>query len=149
MKSIFVIAESVNYEKLALFNYPLTSEFYDNLSKKYVKSNIIRNDDNSSEDISDLELYLRLFTLDNHVNQNFIFDIIIDKDRFISFPIWFSKNEYNKRMIIEKESEENIMNSKKVKNPINKTLDRYILLNMFNIVFIFFNSFIYIFYKFI
>ena len=140
MKSIFVIAESVNYEKLALFNYPLTSEFYDNLSKKYVKSNIIRNDDNSSEDISDLELYLRLFTLDNHVNQNFIFDIIIDKDRFISFPIWFSKNEYNKRMIIEKESEENIINSKKVKNPINKTLDRYILLNMFNIVFIFSNE---------
>ena len=43
MKSIFVIAESVNYEKLALFNYPLTNEFYDNLSKKYVKSNIIRN----------------------------------------------------------------------------------------------------------
>ena len=109
MKSIFVIAESVNYEKLALFNYPLTNEFYDNLSKKYVKSNIIRNDDNSSENISDLELYLRLFTLDNHVNQNFIFDIIIDKDRFISFPIWFSKNEYNKRMIIEKESEENII----------------------------------------
>ena len=140
MKSIFVIAESVNYEKLALFNYPLTNEFYDNLSKKYVKSNIIRNDDNSSENISDLELYLRLFTLDNHVNQNFIFDIIIDKDRFISFPIWFSKNEYNKRMIIEKESEENIMNSKKVKNPINKTLDRYILLNMFNIVFIFSNE---------
>ena len=140
MKSIFVIAESVNYEKLALFNYPLTNEFYDNLSKKYVKSNIIRNDDNSSEDISDLELYLRLFTLDNHVNQNFIFDIIIDKDRFISFPIWFSKNEYNKRMIIEKESEENIINSKKVKNPINKTLDRYILLNMFNIVFIFSNE---------
>ena len=112
MKSIFVIAESVNYEKHALFNYPLTDEFYEYLSKKYIKSNNIRNDDNLSEDISDLELYLRLFTLDNHVNQNFIFDIIIDKDRFISFPIWLSKNEYNKRMLIEKENEENIPHNK-------------------------------------
>lgn len=140
MKSIFVIAESVNYEKHALFNYPLTDEFYEYLSKKYIKSNNIRNDDNLSEDISDLELYLKLFTLDNHVNQNFIFDIIIDKDRFISFPIWLSKNEYNKRMLIEKENEENIINSKNAKSPVNKTLDRYILLNMFNIVFIFSNE---------
>ena len=100
MKSIFVIVESVNYDKHVLFNYPLTNEFYEYLSKKYIKSNNIRIDVNSSEEISDLELYLKLFTLDNHVNQNFIFDIIIDKDRFISFPIWFSKNEYNKRIYL-------------------------------------------------
>ena len=142
MKSIFVIVESVNYDKHVLFNYPLTNEFYEYLSKKYIKSSNIRIDVNSSEEISDLELYLKLFTLDNHVNQNFIFDIIIDKDRFISFPIWFSKNEYNKRISIEKEKEkeDNIINSKKPKNPINKTLDRYILLNMFNIVFVFSNE---------
>ena len=141
MKSIFVIAESANYEKHVLFNYPLTNEFFEYLSQKYLKerkSNPNENDINSinySKDFSDFELYLKLFTLDNHVNQNFIFDIIIDKDRFISFPIWFSKNEYSKREIIEKEKEKENLEQKS-----NKTEDRYILLNMFNIVFVFSND---------
>ena len=150
MKSIFAIAESANYEKHVLFNYPLTNEFFEYLSQKYLKerkSNPSENDINSinsSKDFSDFELYLKLFTLDNHVNQNFIFDIIIDKDRFISFPIWFSKNEYNKREIIEKEKEkenlEHRININNLKKSINKTEDKYILLNMFNIVFVFSND---------
>ena len=149
MKSIFVIADSVNYGKHILLNYPLTIEFYEYLNKKYnkdLKLNKSINNVNSSEELSDLELYLKLFTLDNHVNQNFIFDIIIDKDRFISFPIWFSKDEYDKRMKIEQEKEkEKRKESEKYINKIlnqniTKTEDRYILLSMFNIVFVLSNE---------
>ena len=139
MKSIFVIAESEKYEKHVLLTYPLTKDFFDYLSKIYHKeSKLSKNPSNliSSEEISDLELYLKLFLLDNHVNQNFIFDIIIDKDRFISFPIWFSKDEYNKRKKIEKEKEDY-----KIKTNVNKpVVDKYILLNMFNVVFVFSNE---------
>ena len=146
MKSIFVIAESINFEKYVLFNYPLTKDFFNYLRKKYTnetKLNKDKNNNNIEEEDSNLELYLKLFTLDNHVNQNFIFDIIIDNDRFISFPIWFAKNEYNKRTLIINENEayiKNKMNFNKAKQNVNKTMDEYILLNMFNIVFIFSND---------
>jgi hypothetical protein len=143
MKSIFVIAETINYEKHVLFNYPLTNDFFEYLDKKYNKksksSKSLTNLD-SSEEISDFELYLKLFILDNHVNQNFIFDIIINKDRFISFPLWFSKNEYNKKMSIEKEYEDYLKDLYQTKSNINKTLDKYVLLNMFNIVFVISND---------
>ena len=137
MKRIFVIAESMNYEKHLLLNYPLTKEFYEYLSKKYNKDSKNKNinEVNSSEELSDLELYLKLFILDNHVNQNFIFDIIIDKDRFISFPIWFSKYEYDKRKKIEQEKDDY-----KNRPNINKNVDKYTGLNMFNIVFVFSNE---------
>ena len=145
MKSIFVIVESMNYEKYVLFNYPLSKDFFNYLKKKYSKSNKDKNANinNLEEEDSNLELYLKLFTLDNHVNQDFIFDIIIDNDRFISFPIWLSKNEYNRRALIEKEYDayvKNKMNFNKAKSNVNKTIDKYFLLNMFNIVFIFSND---------
>ena len=142
MKKIFVLAESLNYEKHFLFEYPLTEDFYNYLHKIYfkesksTKTNSIKNNNNnnSENNFSLLEMYLKSFTLDNHINQDFIFDIIIDNDRFISFPLWFSKNEYNKRK--NREEEEYL------KSKINsgKNDDRYILLNMFNIVFVFSND---------
>ena len=148
MKSIFVIAESVKNGKHILLNYPLTIEFYEYLNKKYNKDlklskNI--NEVNSSEELSDLELYLKLFALDNHVNQNFIFDIKIDKDRFISFPIWFSKDEYDKRMKIEQEKQKEKRKAleksdKTIRQSITRTEDRYIFLSMFNIVFVLSNE---------
>ena len=150
MKSIFVVAESFNYEKHFLFEYPLTEDFYNYLHKIYYKEpksnkttfqNTINN--NNENTFSYLELYLKSFTLDNHINQDFIFDIIIDKDRFISFPIWFSKNEYNKRK--KGEEEENLKNKINSTSPepnnTTKNDDKYyIFLNMFNIVFVFYND---------
>ena len=147
MKSIFVIAETLKYEKHFLFEYPLTEEFFNYLYKIYYKlpksNKIIQNNDNESEKtFSYFDLYAKSFTLERHVNQDFIFDIIINNDRFISFPIWFSKNEYIKRKKIE-ESEylKNKINLKKqeLKNEA-KTEDKYILLNMFNIVYVFSND---------
>ena len=139
MKSIFVVAETITYEKHFLFEYPLTEEFYNYLHKKYFKetksNKNFQNKNTSSENsFSYLELYLKSFTLENHINQDFIFDIIIDNDRFISFPIWFSKNEYNKRI-----KREDLKNNNS-KNELNKNDDRYMLLNMFNIIFVFSND---------
>ena len=141
MKSIFVIAESINYEKHFLFEYPLTEEFYNYLHKKYFKeskSNKNIRNKNDEKNISYIELYLKSFTLDNHINQDFIFDIIINEERFISFPLWFSKNEYNKRKKIEEEYLINKVNlgGKEFKKE-TKNEDRYLLLNMFNIVYVF------------
>ena len=140
MKSIFVVAESLTYEKHFLFEYPLTEDFYNYLHKKYFKEPKSyknfqnKNIKNSESSFSYLELYLKSFTLDNHINQDFIFDIIIDNDRFISFPIWFSKNEYKKR--IKRED----MKNNNSNNELNKNDDRYMLLNMFNIIFVFSND---------
>ena len=149
MKSIFVVAESLAYEKHFLFEYPLTEEFYNYLRKKNIKEpksnkNFQNNNNITEREFSYIELYLKSFTLDNHINQDFIFDIIIDNDRFISFPIWFSKNEYNKRIKREEDKEDlknkiNLMNNQGTNN-LNKNDDRYILLNMFNIVFVFSND---------
>ena len=146
MKSIFVIAETLNYEKHFLFEYPITEEFFNYLHKIYYKlpkSKPIQNNDIESENnFSYFELYAKSFTLDNHINQDFIFDIIINNDRFISFPIWFSKNEYIKRKKIEEgEYLKNKINLQKqeLKNEA-KTEDKYILLNMFNIVYVFSND---------
>ena len=142
MKSIFVIAESINYEKHFLFEYPLTEEFFNYLHKKYFKESKsnknIRNKNESENDFSYIELYLKSFTLENHINQDFIFDIIINKERFISFPIWFSKNEYNKRKRKEEEYLNNKINlGEKEFKKETKNEDRYLLLNMFNIVYVF------------
>ena len=139
MKSIFVVAETITFEKHFLFEYPLTEEFYNYLHKKYFKetksNKNFQNKNTASENsFSYLELYLKSFTLENHINQDFIFDIIIDNDRFISFPIWFSKNEYNKRMKRED------MKNNNSNNELNKNDDRYMLLNMFNIIFVFSNE---------
>ena len=119
LKSIFVVAESLNYEKHFLFEYPLTEDFYNYVKKIYYKDtksnkNFQNNINNTIENtFSYFELYLKSFTLDNHINQDFIFDIIIDKERYISFPIWFSKNEYNKRKKGEDEILKNKINSNK------------------------------------
>ena len=149
LKSIFVVAESLNYEKHFLFEYPLTEDFYNYVKKIYYKDpksnkNFQNNINNTIENtFSYFELYLKSFTLDNHINQDFIFDIIIDKERYVSFPIWFSKNEYNKRKKGEDEILKNKINSNK--NTETKTTKKnddkyYILLNMFNIVFVFYND---------
>ena len=146
MKSIFVIAETLNYEKHFLFEYPITEEFFNYLHKIYYKlskSKPIQNNDIESENnFSYFELYAKSFTLDNHINQDFIFDIIINNDRFISFPIWFSKNEYIKRKKIEEgEYLKNKINLQKQElKSETKTEDKYILLNMFNIVYVFSND---------
>ena len=151
MKSIFVVAESLTYEKHFLFEYPLTQDFFNYLCKLYIKESKSKNETNNNNPLENnfsyLELYLKSFTLDNHINQDFIFDIIIDNERFISFPIWFSKNEYNKRKKREEEKEENLKNkinlnliNNQESNNIIKNEDKYILLNMFNIVFVFNND---------
>ena len=151
MKSIFVIAESMNYEKHFLFDYPLSTSFYNYLCKLYIKESKSKNEEvnnkkPSDNDFSYIDLYLKSFTLENHINQDFIFDIIIDNERFISFPIWFSKNEYNKRKKGEEEKEDYLKNKYYLKintqttNNILKNADKYILLNMFNIVLVFNND---------
>ena len=150
MKSIFVVAESINYEKHFLFEFPMTEGFFNYLYKKYYKEPKSSKNNNNTNNIiqpendsSYFELYLKSFTLDNHINQDYIFDITIDKDRFISFPIWFSKNEYNKRKKREEEeylkNKINLDNNQDIKNE-GKNEDRYLLLNMFNIVFVFSNE---------
>ncbi len=151
MKSIFVIAESMNYEKHFLFDYPLSTAFYNYLCKLYIKESKSKNEGVNNKkpldnDFSYIDLYLKSFTLENHINQDFIFDIIIDNERFISFPIWFSKSEYNKRKKGEEEKEEYLKNKYYLKintqssNNILKNADKYILLNMFNIVLVFNND---------
>lgn len=142
MKRIFVIAETANYEKLVLLNYPLSKEFFEYLYTNYnTKKNLVKDLDNLdiSEELSDFDIYLKLFILDKHVNQNFIFDIIINKERFISFPLWFSKGEYNKRMHIKKQYENYLKDLYNTKNN-NNTKEKYILLNMFNIIFVLSNE---------
>ena len=97
------------------------------------------------EDINQIQVNNLVETM-KELKPNLKFDIIIDKDRFISFPIWFSKKEYEKREKIEKEKNdkrtkiEKEKNDKKSKSEAYKQVEKYFKLNMFNIIFVFSNE---------
>ena len=127
LKKIFFVAETSLEGKLYLFDYPLSKSCFDYLQNLYRKK-INKNFQNSTSPegfAPEQEILFQIFIFKRDENRNnFIFEIMIEDEHYISFPIWIEQNKYYK---FRKNKDEGC----------NERRADIMKLEMFNIVFVF------------
>ena len=126
MEKIIFISQISNNKSYCI-EYPFTEEYFNYLQAKF------KNEDNEqnykNELVNEKDGIIQNFIIKNNNNNKVIFDLIIDKNRYISFPIWIEKNKYYEDLTDSKLINQN-------KNIFKKGKNNEPLLIMFNIIFV-------------
>ena len=125
MEKIIFISQICN--KSYCIEYPFSEEYFNYLQAKYKGEDNEQNYKN--ELVNEKDGLIQNFIIKDNNNNRIIFDLIIEENRYISFPIWIDKNKYYEDLIDSKLINQNKSIFKKGKN--NESL-----LIMFNIIFV-------------
>ena len=125
MEKIIFISQICN--KSYCIEYPFSEEYFNYLQAKYKGEDNEQNYKN--ELVNEKDGLIQNFIIKDNNNNRIIFDLIIEENRYISFPIWIDKNKYYEDLIDSKLINQN-------KNIFKKGKNNESLLIMFNIIFV-------------